>query len=455
VTMPQAKLLIVDDDRNLLELMKMRLESSGYEVTTAPDEDEAKAAVDGQAFDLAILDLQLVYQDGITLMEELHRVRPGMPVIILTAHGSIESAVEAMKRGAFTYLTKPFDARELILHVERALENRKLASEVDRLKGLLSERYDFKNIVARSEAMQTVLETVSRIARTESTVFVRGESGTGKELIARAIHLASDRSGKPFVAINCAALPETLLESELFGHEKGSFTGAVRASRGLFVQAHEGTIFLDEIGDMPLSIQAKFLRVLQERQFYPVGGEQPVDVDVRVIVATNKNIEEQIKKNQFREDLYYRIHVIPVELPPLRDRKDDIPILADHFLKKFSEQMNKKIKGLTPSAMQRLMLYDWPGNVRELENTIEYAAVMAEHDVIAEDLIPLEKCTPEEAIMPLKEARESFEKRYLIRLLELTRGNVSSAAALAGKYRADLYNLLKKYVINPSNFKKD
>jgi two-component system, NtrC family, response regulator GlrR len=450
-----AKLLIVDDDRNLLELMKMRLETSGYAVTTAPDEDEAKAAVVAQAFDLAILDLQLVRQDGISLMEELRRVAPGMAAIILTAHGSIESAVEAMKRGAFMYLTKPFDARELILHVERALENRKLASEVDRLQGLLSERYDFKNIVARNAAMQAVLETVSRVAKTDSTVLVRGESGTGKELIARAIHLASNRSDKPFVAINCAALPETLLESALFGHEKGSFTGAVRASKGLFVQAHEGTIFLDEIGDMPLAIQAKFLRVLQERQFYPVGSEKPVDVDVRVIVATNKNIEELVKQGQFREDLYYRIHVIPVELPPLRDRRDDIPVLVDAFLKKFSRQMNKKMKGLTPAAMQRLMLHDWPGNVRELENTIEYAAAMAEQDVIGEDLIPLEKCAVEEAIKPLKEAREGFEKRYLIRLLELTRGNVSSAAALAGKYRADLYNLLKKYVINPSDFKKE
>jgi two-component system response regulator GlrR len=450
-----GKLLIVDDDRNLLELMKMRLESSGYAVTTAPDEDEAKTAVVGQAFDLAILDLQLVRQDGISLMEELHRVAPGMPVIILTAHGSIESAVEAMRRGAYTYLTKPFDARELILHVERALENKKLASEVDRLKGLLSERYDFKNIVARSESMQMVLETVSRVAQTDSTVFVRGESGTGKELIARAIHLASNRKDKPFVAINCAALPETLLESELFGHEKGSFTGAVRTSKGLFVQAHEGTIFLDEIGDMPLSIQAKLLRVLQERQFYPVGGERPIDVDVRVIVATNKNIEELVKQGLFREDLYYRIHVIPVALPPLRERKEDIPVLVDHFLKKCCEQMNKKIKGLTPLAMQRLMLHEWPGNVRELENTIEYAVAMTQHEIITEDLILPEKTSDEGTIKPMKVAREVFEKNYLKQLLQLTRGNVSSAAALAGKYRADLYNLLKKYLINPSDFKKD
>ena len=453
--MMSGKLLIVDDDRNLLELMKMRLESSGYVVTTAPDEDEAKAAAVGEAFDLAILDLQLVRQDGISLMEELHRVRPDMPVIILTAHGSIESAVEAMKRGAFTYLTKPFDARELILHVEHALENKRLASEINRLKGLLTERYDFQNIVTRSAAMQTVLEAVSRIAKTDSTVYVRGESGTGKELIARAIHLASNRKDKPFVAINCAALPETLLESELFGHEKGAFTGAVKSSKGLFAQAHEGSIFLDEIGDMPLSIQAKFLRVLQERQFYPVGSEQPLEVDVRVIVATNKDLEEHVRQGLFREDLYYRIHVIPIVLPPLRERKEDIPVLVDHFLKKFCGQMNKDIKGLTPLAMQRLMLHDWPGNVRELENTIEYALAMTRQDVLTEDLILPAKGTSEETIKPLKEARETFEKSYLIRILELTRGNVSRAATLAGKYRADLYNLLKKYLINPADFKKE
>ncbi len=448
-------LLIVDDDHNLLELMKMRLESSGYVVTTAADEDEAKALTVGRVFDLAIIDLQLVRQDGISLMEELHGMSPGMPVIILTAHGSIESAVESMKRGAFTYLTKPFDARELILHVEHALENRRMASEISRLKGLLTERYDFQNIVARSAVMKKVMESVSRISRTESTVYICGESGTGKELIARAVHLASDRKDKPFVAINCAAIPETLLESELFGHAKGAFTGAIKSSRGLFAQAHEGTIFLDEIGDMPLTTQAKFLRVLQERQFYPVGSEQPLEVDVRVIAATNKDLAEHVKQGLFREDLYYRIHVIPVLLPPLRERKEDIPVLADHFLKKFSGEMHKKIKGITPLAMQRMMLHDWPGNVRELENTIEYAVAMANHDVVTEDLILPTKAEPDTAFKPLREARESFEKSYLSRLLQLTQGNVSSAAALAGKYRADLYNLLKKYKINPSDFKKE
>jgi two-component system response regulator GlrR len=452
--MARAKLLVVDDDRNLLEIIKMRLESLDYDVTAVRDEEQAKQAVMAQVFDLAVIDLQLANQDGISLMEEIHLMSPGLPAIILTAHGSIESAVEAMKRGAYTYLTKPFDARELSLHVNRALENRRLASEVNRLKELLAERYDFKNIVARSANMQQVLETVARIAQMDSTVHIQGESGTGKELIARAIHLASPRKDNAFVAINCAALPESLLESELFGHEKGSFTGAIKSAKGLFARAHGGTLFLDEIGDMPPSLQVKLLRVLQERQFYPVGSEKPVSVDVRVIVATNKNLAELVKEGLFREDLFYRIHVIPLELPPLRERREDIPLLAEYFLKKFSADMNKKIKGIAPAALQRLMLHEWPGNVRELENTLEYAVAMTGRDVISEDLIlPGKSGEGEEPLKPLKEARDAFEKGYLVRLLELTQGNVSSAATMAGRYRADLYALLKKHDLSPGNFK--
>lgn len=452
--MSRAKLLVVDDDRNLLEIIRMRLESLEYEVTAIRDEEEARQAVTAQVFDLAVIDLQLANQDGISLMEEIHLINPDLPTIILTAHGSIESAVVAMKRGAYTYLTKPFDARELKLHIDRALENRRLTSEISRLKVLLAERYDFKNIVARSEKMQQVLEVVARIAQMDSTVHIQGESGTGKELIARAIHLASPRKDKAFVAINCAALPETLLESELFGHEKGAFTGAVKSSRGLFAQAHEGTLFLDEIGDMPPSLQVKLLRVLQERQFYPVGSEQPLSVDVRVIVATNKNLAELVRQDLFREDLFYRIHVIPIELPPLRERREDIPLLAEYFLKKFGTQMDKKIKGLAPAALQRLMLHEWPGNVRELENTIEYATAMTVQDVVTEELVlPGKAGTVEEAIKPLTEARDAFEKGYLVRLLESTQGNVSNAAAMAGRYRADLYVLLKKHGLNPSDFK--
>lgn len=451
-----GKLLIVDDDRNLLELLKMRLESEGHEVTSIAREEEAMEAVKNHIFDLSIVDLQLVHLNGISLMKDLHLVQPEMPVIILTAYGSIESAVEAMKKGAFNYLTKPFEPEDLLLQVERALENRRLVKEVKRLEGLLEERYGFDHIVARSEKMKRVLEMVSQIAKTDSTVYIHGESGTGKELIAKAIHLGSERKGKPFVAINCAALPEPLLESKLFGHEKGASTGAVKSSKGLFAQAHEGTIFLDEIGDMSLTIQAKLLRVLQERQFYPVGSETLVEVDVRVLVATNKDLEEQVRQGLFREDLFYRVHVIPISLPPLRERKEDIPLLVTHFLNKFNQQMKKEVKRLTPEASQKLMLYDWPGNVRELENVIEFAMALTQKEWITEDLIlqTREKTISPDPLKPLKEAKESYERTYLINLLQVCRGNVSQAAKMAGKYRADFYGLLKKHGLKSETFKK-
>jgi two-component system response regulator GlrR len=375
-------------------------------------------------------------------------------VVILTAHGSIESAVGAVKRGAFNYLTKPFDPQELLLQIERAMESRRLSDEIKRLKGLLEERFTFSNIIARSDKMKQVLEQVSRIAKTECTVHIQGESGTGKELIAKAIHLASQRKDKPFVAIKCAAIPENLLESALFGHERGAFTGAVRSSRGLFAQADGGTIFLDEIGDMPLSIQAKLLRVLQEKQFYPVGSEKSAEVDIRVVVATNKDLENEVKKGNFREDLFYRIHVIPIFLPPLRERKEDIPLLAEYYLRNLGEQMGKRFKGFTPEAIQKLMSYDWPGNVRELRNSVEYAAAMSHKETITEEYILEKKDVQHDEFRPLREARDDFEKGYIIRMLEFTKGNVSKAAQLAGKYRADFYNLLKKYNLNPEVFKK-
>jgi two-component system response regulator GlrR len=450
-----AKILLVDDDRNFIDLVKMRLESANHKVVTALKEEEAIEAAKEQIFDISLVDLQLIHQDGISLMERLHTILPEMPVIIITAHGSIENAVEAMKRGAYSYITKPFSPHDLLLQIEKALENRKLTSEIKRLKSLLKERYEFANIVAKSEKMQGVLEVVSRIAPTDSTVYIHGESGTGKELIAKAIHVASDRRDRPFVAINCAALPENLLESELFGHEKGSFTGAIRSKKGLFTQGHEGTIFLDEIGDMPLSIQAKLLRVLQERQFYPVGSERPVEVNIRVIVATQKDLEDLVKQGYFREDLFYRIHVVPIHLPPLRERKEDIPSLVKYFLKKLSQPMKKDLRGLTPKAMQKLMLHEWPGNVRELENTIEYAIAMTQQDIISEDLILQTKIPiSQESIKPLREARDEFEKEYLIRLLELCEGNVTNAAKLAGKHRVDFYDLLKKHSLKTEDFRE-
>jgi two-component system, NtrC family, response regulator GlrR len=452
--MSSGKILVVDDDRNLIEVLKVRVESAGYEVTTALTGEEAIEAAKNQMFDLAILDLQLERSDGISLMEKLHLPFPDLPVIILTAHGTIESAVEAMKRGAYSYVTKPFNSRDLLLQMEKALENRVLQKEIQRLKNFLEEEYDFGNIVTRSEKMQRVLETVSRIADGDSTVYIQGESGTGKELIAKAIHMASGRKDKPFIALNCAAIPETLLESKLFGHEKGAFTGATQGARGSFTQAHTGTIFLDEIGDMSLTIQAKVLRVLQERQFYPVGSEKLVEVDVRVIVATNKDLEEEVKKGLFRNDLYYRIHVIPIQLPPLRERKEDIQPLVDHFLKKYNDRMKKAIKGVMPEAMKKLMLHDWPGNVRELENTVESAMAMTQLDYITEDYILQSRASSvKEPLKPLREAKNAFEKSYLIGLLQTCKGNVSDAAELAGKYRADFYGLLNKHNLNAADFR--
>jgi two-component system response regulator GlrR len=435
-------------------VLKVRVESAGYEVTTALKEEAAIAATKEQVFDLAIIDLQLDGTNGITLMQKLHLIIPELPVIILTAHGSIESAVEAMKQGAYSYVTKPFNARDLLLQVEKALENRVLKNEIRRLKSFLEEEYDFGNIVARSEKMKGVLEIVSRIAGNDSTVYIQGESGTGKELIAKAIHMASNRKDKPFIALNCAAIPETLLESKLFGHERGAFTGATQSARGSFTQAHTGTIFLDEIGDMSLTIQAKVLRVLQERQFYPVGSEKLAEVDVRVIVATNKDLEEEVTKGLFRNDLYYRIHVIPIHLPPLRERKEDIQPLVEHFLKKFNHNMKKEVKGVTTEAIKKLLLHDWPGNVRELENTIEFAMAMNQLDYITEDDVLQSKALPvDEALKPLKDAKNAFERSYLIGLLQICQGNVSEAAELADKYRADFYSLLRKHNLNAADFR--
>ena len=457
--MSLAKILAVDDDKNLLEIIKMRLESSDYEVITAVNEAEAITAVREQMFDLSIIDLHLGHQNGITLMGKLHLINPAMPAIILTAYGSIESAVEAVKRGAYTYVCKPFNTPELLSQIEKALKASRRDAEIKKLNGGLAKSYNFANIVTKSEKMLKVLEQVSRIAPIDSTVCIYGESGTGKELVARSLHLASLREGKNFVAINCAAIPDTLLESELFGYEKGAFTGAHRSTKGLFTEAHEGTIFLDEIGNMPLSTQAKFLRVLQERQFYPIGSKKPMDVDVRVIVATNRDLEDEVKKGNFREDLLYRVHVIPVYLPPLRDRKEDIPLLAEYFLKKYSQKMGKTVAGLNPLALQKLMRYDWPGNIRQLENTIEYAVAMTQHNMITEDLIFLTKTESQEpfheSLKTLKAAKNAFMRHYLINLLKTTKGNVSKAAEMAGQYRTNFHNVLKKHNVKSEDFKEE
>lgn len=449
-----AKILAVDDDQNVLKILKMRLDAEGYMVKAVSSGKGALEIVKYEEFDMALLDLKIAKENGIELMETLHGINPEMPIIILTAYGTIESAVEAMRKGAYSYLTKPFDNHQLLLQIKKGIEKAGFSKEVKRLRGIVRQKYVFQNIIGESKKMKRIFELVSRAAKIDSNVYIHGESGTGKELIAKALHLASPRKDGPMVAINCAAIPESLLEAELFGFKKGAFTGAVYTKKGLFEQANKGSIFLDEISEMSTAMQSKLLRVLEERKFYPIGSEKPSKVDFRIIAASNSDLEEEIEKGTFRSDLFYRIHVIPIKLPPLRERGEDIPLLAEHFLREFSQKMEKELRGFSPSVLEKLMLHSWPGNVRELENTIECAVAMSASDIITEDLVfPMEKrckISPK----PLKEAKSNFEKQYIIEVLELAHGNVTRASKLANKYRADFYKLMKKYDIKSEDFRK-
>jgi two-component system response regulator GlrR len=456
--MPGEKILVVDDDEGLLTLMKARLEAAGYRVSLAGGGAEALACAQAEVFNLAILDLKMEEMDGITLLDRLLKIQPYLPVIMLTAYGTIASAVEATKGGAYDFLTKPFDAKDLLHRLEKALEVGRLKVEVERLRTLVRERYRFDSIVASSEKMQQILCQVAQIAPTDSTVCLYGESGTGKELIAKAIHTSSSRSQGPFVAINCGAIPENLLESELFGHIKGAFTGASQTKKGLLQQADGGTLFMDEIAELSPLLQVKLLRVFQEREFYPVGGVKPVRVDIRLLAATNQDLWTAIREGKFREDLYYRIHVIPVFLPPLRERAEDIPLLAHHFLRNFNREMKKNIEGFSPDAMQRLMLHQWPGNVRELANVVERAVALATSgDITSEHLLlgREEVHVTRTGILPLNDAREEFERAYLVQVLTATRGNISRAAILAGRYRPEFYKMLRKYDLDPAAFRDE
>ena len=447
------KILVVDDDQNILKVIKLRLEANNYRVATTLQAEAAVKIAKNKIFDLALVDFKLASKNGIELMEELHQIDPEMPIIILTAYGTIKNAVQAMKKGAYNYLTKPFDDQELLLQIKNGLEKRSLSKEVKRLRDMVKEKHGLENVVGKSKKMKKIMEQVTQAAKTDSNIYVYGESGTGKELIAKNLHIASSRKDCPFLAINCAAIPETLLESELFGYEKGAFTGATRSKKGFFVLAHKGTLFLDEISEMSSAMQAKLLRVLETKEFHPLGSEKAVKVDARIIVASNKNLEEEVEKGTFRKDLFYRIHVIPIKLPPLREKKEDILLLAKFFLQKCTKKMKKDMKGFSASASQKLMLYHWPGNVRELENTIERAVAMSIKDVITEDLILPTQEIEKKGLQPLKNAKEDFEKDYLVQLIGLTQGNVTQAAKLAGKYRADLYELLKKYNLKPTDFR--
>ena len=452
--MEQERILVVDDDEGLLHLLRMRLSALGFSVTPCTGGRDALTAARQETFDIAITDLRLRAEDGLALAEELMQIQPGLPVIILTAHGSIPNAVEAMQRGAFGYLTKPFDDKELKATLDKALIQLRMTREIQRLKSLVKELYGLENVIARSPAMQRLFQQVAQIADSDATILLTGETGTGKEVLARVLHANSRRSKGPFVALNCAAISETLFESELFGHIRGAFTNAVAAKRGLFQSAHGGTLFLDEIAEMSLPMQVKLLRAVQEREVREVGAEYATKVDVRIIAATNKDLAESVKAGTFRHDLYYRVSVVPLALPPLRERKDDIPLLAQHFLKQSAKRSNKDVRGFTPAAMHRLMVYPWPGNVRELENAVEKAVVMSRQDMVLPELLPTVGATSDIGLKPLTEAKEDFERTYLRNVLQMTGGNISRAAQFAGRYRADFYKMLKKYGLHPSMLKE-
>ena len=448
------RILAVDDDETILKLIKMRLEVAGYEVTTAPSAQGALAFAGEKAFDIALLDYKLTDRNGVALMEDLLRLDPEMPVIILTAYGTIKGAVEALKKGAYGYLTKPFDYDELLLQIRNCSERRGLSREVRRLKTLIGESYSLGNIIGQSEAMKKVLDRVSQAAQVDSNVYISGESGTGKELVAKTLHLAGSRKEGPFLPVNCAAIPESLMESELFGYEKGAFTGATRSRRGFFAQADKGTLFLDEISEMPLSMQSKLLRAIGEKSFHALGSSRAVEVDARIVAASNKNLKKEVEGRRFREDLFYRIHVIAVSIPPLRDRKEDIPLLVRHFLRRHGEKAGKQVQDVSQEALQKLMLHDWPGNVRELENCVESAVAMASGRVITGDLIPFGDPAEQKGPRSFKSAKAQFEKQYLIQLMQITKGNISEAGKLAGKHRADLYDLLRKHHVDPISFRE-
>jgi two-component system response regulator PilR (NtrC family) len=385
-----SRILVVDDEKSIQDFLRLLLEEGGYEVTTASSMEQGRKTFFEDSFDLVLCDIIMPDGNGLDLLREMktHNIRSS--VIMMTAYTSTKSAIEAMKRGAYDYISKPFDVEELKVVIEKALEKTELVDENVYLRRELEQKYQFSNIIGRSRPMKEIFALIERVAKTSSTVLLEGESGTGKELIARAIHYQSPRSSHRFLSVNCGALPENLLESELFGHERGSFTGAVRQKKGLFREAHQGSLFLDEIGEMSLAMQVKLLRALQEKKVRRVGGHQEEPVDTRIIAATNQDLQEKIENNDFREDLYYRINVIPIRLPPLRERREDIPLLVDYFIKKTSKEMGIEPKRISVEAMRVLEGYFWPGNVRELENVIERALALSTGENISLEDIPIQ-----------------------------------------------------------------
>jgi len=443
-----SRIMVVDDDSGVRRLLSIRLKSHGYEVATAASGEECPANFPGFSPHVLITDLRMDGMDGMVLFENLRQRHPSLPIIILTAHGSIAEAVDATHHGAFGFVTKPFEAPALLEQIKSAL----------RLSGATGDNGDDEgwrsHIVTRSGRMEDTLQRARLVADSEASVLIRGDSGTGKELIARAIHNASNRGERPFVAVNCGAIPENLLESELFGHKKGAFTGANADHTGLFASADGGTLLLDEIGDMPVALQVKLLRVLEEGRIRPVGATDSIPINVRILCATHRDLESEIAEGRFREDLYYRLNVVTLHLPSLAERREDIPPLANHFLEQVAEKHGQPRRHFSPEAMERLISASWPGNVRQLYNVVEQLVILATTSVISDDLVQKALREDERELPAFAEARADFERDYLAKLLQITQGNVSQAARLAKRNRTEFYKLLHRHDLDPSLFKQ-
>jgi len=443
----QAKVLVTDDETIVRESLRDWLGDVGHQVLTAENGTQALEIIRKEKPAVLITDLVMPGMDGIELMKKAREIAPGIEVIIITAYGSIPTAINAIREGAYDYIEKPFCPERAELLIDKLMEHQWLLEENIALQQKLEERYRFENIIAKSPRMQQVIEVIKVVAKSNATVLITGETGTGKELVARAIHSQSHRRDRPFVAVSCAALPESLLESELFGHEKGSFTGAYAQKKGKFEVANRGTLFLDEIGEMSANVQVHLLRVLEEKEFSRVGGNEPIKVDVRVISATNRDMKEAIAKGQFREDLYYRLNVVNIELPPLRERTEDIPLLAEHFLKGFALENRKEITGFSPEATDFLLRHEWLGNVRELENAIERAVILAQNSVIDVADLSQQNLVPAGSNASEKDLKQ-VEKDHIQNVLAETGGNYTKAARILGISRMTLYNKAKVYGLN-------
>ena len=447
---PAKKILLVDDDAGLLRLLSIRLKACGFDIKAVESAEAALATLGVYRPHAIITDLRMPGMDGLTLFDAVHRDYPTLPVIVLTAHGNIPDAIKATQQGVFGYLTKPYDTADLIALVEKAVNN----GHQDQQTATGQPNNDWRaEIITRSPAMEDFLQQAHLVAASDVSVFISGPSGSGKELLAQAIHKASARAGQPFIAVNCGAIPEPLLESEFFGHVKGAFTNAHRDHNGLFQAAEGGTLFLDEIGDMPVSLQVKLLRVLEERQVRPVGSTQSIPIDVRIISATHRDLDDARAAGEFREDLYYRLNVVSLSIPPLAERREDIPLLANHFLQRLARRHNRRVNAFSPEAMQLLVSAHWAGNVRQLLNVVEQTVALSTTPIIPATLIQRAIREDLPAIETYDEARRRFERDYLTRLLRLTGGNVSQAARLAKRNRTEFYRLLSRHDIEPAAFK--